>query len=296
MIPMKEVSILDWSWYVFRAYYGMPALTNEQWQPVQAIIGFFKMVLSLWKESPDHFCIAWDSPWPTLRKQKVESYKAQRVKQPDEFIWQMRTIKTLVEAIGIPHQEMPWYEADDIIASLVRHKAKDDMYTIVSSDKDLKQLVSSTVTHYDAMKNKRTSPQDFIDEYGFEPQYMGEYLALIGDASDNIPWVPWIWPKAATTLIQRYKTLQAIYDHIDSIHGTLKEKLVAGKESARQSHELIQLYDIPQSVPNIQQLHRQPNIPILKDILVEQWKFKSLVWIINDLDHQQRQGVQGSLF
>jgi 5'-3' exonuclease len=293
---MKEVSIVDWSWYVFRAYYGMPTLTNAQGQPVQAIVGFFKMILSLWKVSPEHFCIAWDSPWPTLRKQQVDSYKANRVKQPDEFVWQMRAIKEIVGDVGIPYIEKPWYEADDIIASLVRQKAPDDIYTIVSSDKDLKQLVSPTVIHYDAMKEKRTWPDEFIEEYGFEATAMGEYLALVGDASDNIPGVPWIGPKAATILIQKFKTVAAIYQHIDAISWAMKDKLIAGKDAALQSHSLVQLYNIPDGVPSIDALHRKPDTALLKKILVEWRSCNSLVWIINEIEQQERLGTQGSLF
>lgn len=293
---MKELYILDGSWYVFRAYYGMPELTNADGQPVHAVYGFFKMLFSLWKEGPEHLCIARDSPWPTLRKQAVDTYKANRVQQPDDFKRQMRAIKMLVKELGIPHAEYPWYEADDIIATLVHHKRDSDHYTIVSSDKDLKQLVSDYVVHYDAMKEKRTWPQDFVAEYGFAPTYMWDFLALVGDASDNIPGVHGIGPKTAQWLIAQYHTLDAIYNHLDEIPGKTQEKLRDGKDAAYQSKQLIDLYILPDFVPDCADFVWHPDIETLQRVLIGEWKFSSLAPLLSEMHQQQRVGVQWSLF
>lgn len=189
---MKQVYILDGSGYVFRAFYGLPVLTNDDGQQVHAVYGFFRALFRLLERKPHYFCIAWDSPMQTIRKDTFEAYKANRITQPDEFKRQIRAIKRIVEELQIPFLETPGYEADDIIASLVKPRDPELHYTIVSSDKDLKQLLSTNIVQYDAMKEKTTDVQLFEEEFGFKPEQMIDYLALIGDSSDNVPGVPGI--------------------------------------------------------------------------------------------------------
>lgn len=294
---MKQLYILDGSGYVFRAFYGLPALTNSDGQQVHAIYGFFRMLFKLWQRKPNYFCIAWDSPTQTIRKDTFEDYKANRIQQPDEFKRQMRMIKELVKELNIPFLEMPGYEADDIIASLICTQRPEFGYTIVSSDKDLKQLVREDVVQYDAMKEKTTTVELFWDEYKFAPEHMIDYLSLVGDSADNIKWVPGIGPKSAADLVQKYQTIENIYAHIDEITGAVKEKLVQWKESALQSKHLIGLWQVPgMEGYKIDELHFEVDAKHFEEVLINQRKFASLQPFINELKKNQYSGQQASLF
>ncbi len=136
--------------------------------------------------------IARDAPTRTARKEINEEYKSNRVSMPDEFQWQMTMIKELVAQLQIPSLEMPGFEADDIIATVAKtYQKRNDMNVkIVSSDKDLKQLITDGVVMFDAMKNITTDQKSFQQEYGFHPSSMLDYLTLVGDSSDNIKGVP----------------------------------------------------------------------------------------------------------
>ncbi len=171
---MKTFVILDGSGYVFRAYYGLPELHDKDGHNVNAIFGFFRMLFKLWQRKPDYFAIAWDAPVKTVRKEMDETYKANRTKMPDEFKWQMGMIKELVGQLHIPAEEIPGYEADDIIGTLAWQVGHDTAQypecavQIVSSDKDLKQLVrTDCVTMYDTMKYVTTTESSFRESYGF---------------------------------------------------------------------------------------------------------------------------------
>lgn len=294
---MKQLYILDGSGYVFRAFYGLPVLTNSDGQQVHAIYGFFRMLFKLRQSYPSYFCIARDSPLQTIRKDTFDAYKANRISQPDEFKRQMRMIKQLVQEIKIPFLEMPGYEADDIIATLVQPRDAGIWYTIVSSDKDLKQLIRENVVQYDAMKEKVTDVDAFHEECGFAPEQMLDYLALVGDSADNIPGVPWIGPKSAAELVKKYSTLENIYEHLDECSPAVKEKLIQWKESAFKSKHLIGLWQVP-GMENytLEDLRFEFDLKLFEDVLIHQRKFSSLQHFINDLKKHQHAGQQASLF
>ncbi|USN55548.1 MAG: hypothetical protein H6765_02940 [Candidatus Peribacteria bacterium] len=149
---------------------------------VNAIYGFFRMLFRLWEQKPDHFVIARDAPSRTFRKEINEDYKANRITMPDNFKWQMTMIKELVNQLQIQAEEIPGFEADDIIYTLVQHAKLHEhstVFKIVSSDKDLKQMLTDNVVMYDAMKNLVTDPQSFYTEFGFAPVQIVDYLALV---------------------------------------------------------------------------------------------------------------------
>lgn len=152
------------------------------------------MMFKLWLQKPDYFVIAWDSPVKTHRHDAFPEYKAQRKKMEDDFKHQIPLVQELVSRLGIPSLVVPGYEADDILHTMVHRFSSnpDLLISLVSSDKDLKQLLSDTVVHVDTMKDLTTTVASFTKEYGFGPEYMGTYLALTGDSSDNIPGVPGI--------------------------------------------------------------------------------------------------------
>lgn len=296
---MRKLELLDGSWYVFRAYYGFPPLSNEAGQNVNAVYGFFRMLFRLWKRRPDEFMIAWDSPKKTLRKEQFEDYKANRVSMPDEFKWQMRTIKDLVEQLWIHFLEVPWYEADDIIATVVEQEIGDGSFekaiTIVSSDKDLKQLLRDGVTQFDALKNIESTAWSFLEEHNFSPILLLDYLSLVGDASDNVPGVMWIGKKWAQKLIETYWSLDEIYASLDQIQWATKQKLIDGKDSAYLSKELITLMQVP-ALDMSSDWSCSFDFELMHRVLVDEHKFTSLAPMIADLKKQRQWWQQYSLF
>lgn len=295
----KTFIILDWSWFVFRAYYGMPSLHDDQWRPVQAIYWFFRMLFHLLKQKPDYFLIAWDSPKQTIRKQEFEEYKANRTKLPNEFKFQMWSIKTLVDQCWFSCLEVPWYEADDIIWTLTNNTTdeEDMICKIVSSDKDLKQLINNHVVVYDWLKDEETNYERFKIDFGYEPPLIVDYLSLVWDASDNIKWVMGIWAKWAARLVKEYGWLDEIYENIEHITGATKDKLIQGKESAYQSKKLIKLMDVPSAWGYD---HTEASLELdfdhLKKILVEEWKFTGLQKVLKELKNEIQGGTQLGLF
>jgi DNA polymerase I len=292
----KTLTILDGSWYVFRAYYGMPPLEDEQGRPVQAIFGFFRMLMELLKQKPDNFVIARDSPKRTIRKEMFDEYKANRTKMPDEFKYQMGSIKQITEACGVPSLEMPWYEADDVIGTLTNN-VQDMKVRIVSSDKDLKQLLRDDVVVYDGLKDEETNLERFRLDYGYEPGLIVDYLALVGDAADNIKGVQGIWAKGAEKLVKTYGGIDDIYAHIDHIKGVLKTKLIEGKSAAYESKSLIQLMDVPELEEfDFMSTRLSLDFTLLREVLVQEWRFSGLEKTIKELKSKIDGGVQLGLF
>jgi DNA polymerase-1 len=173
--------LLDGSGFLFRAYYGLPELTNAEGQQIHAVYGFLRMVFKLLDSEYTHLLIARDSPVKTLRHIAFEEYKANRTAIPDEFKAQIRMTKDLIKELAIPALEIPGYEADDIIGTLATHYAKDPSVevAIASGDKDLKQLITHNIIHTDPMKQVVTTKESFFDEFGFEPIYLVDYLAIV---------------------------------------------------------------------------------------------------------------------
>lgn len=166
-------------------------MTDKDGHNVNVVYGFFRMLFKIFQEKPDYFVITRDSPVKTLRHEAYPEYKANRKKMDDDFKTQIPWTQDIVEKLSIPNIVVPTYEADDIIYTLAKKygQDKDVKIDIYSSDKDLKQLLTDNVFCVDAMKGVRTTKESFVKEYGFEPKYVLEYLALIGDSADNIKGV-----------------------------------------------------------------------------------------------------------
>ena len=204
------------------------------------------------EEKPEYIAVAFDIG-KNFRKQKYETYKDGRSETPDELKMQMPVAREILTAMGIKYFELEPYEADDIIGTFAKYCEEDDDYaaTIVSSDKDLLQLISDE-TEVKLLKQKdyiRYNTKNFIEDWGFKPIRMIDYKALAGDASDNIPGVKGIGDKTAINLLKQYDTIEDIYEHIDEIKGKTKEKLELDKENAFMSKEIATIYrDVPLEV------------------------------------------------
>jgi DNA polymerase I len=246
----KRIFLVDGNSYLYRAFYATPHLSNSRGIPTNAIYAFISMIKKLRNtENPDTLVIIFDSKAPSFREAISKEYKAQRPPMPGNLIAQVPYVKGIVEAMGLPILEKEGYEADDIIGTIVEHlKNHDDMETyIVTSDKDMMQLISPMVCVYDSMKNQIICEPEVIEKLGVKPTHVIDYLALCGDTSDNIPGVPGIGEKTARELITTIGSMDDIYRNIDGIKkNSVREKLVAGKELGEMSRQLATIkVDVP---------------------------------------------------
>ena len=244
---MKLV-ILDGNSIVNRAFYGIRQLSAPDGTPTNGVYGFLAILRKLIDaEKPDSLCVAFDLKAPTFRHKRYDGYKAQRKGMPEELAVQIPILKEVLDEMGILRLELEGYEADDLLGTVgKRCEASGWDCRIVTGDKDSFQLISDT-THVCHVKSrmgqtetKEYTPELFREEYGFEPVRIIDLKALMGDSSDNIPGVPGVGEKTAMDLVQRYGTLQHIYDKLDEldIKEGVRKKLREGRESAELSYEL----------------------------------------------------------
>lgn len=242
---MKNFFLFDWFAFLYRAYYAFPEMINPQWQNMNAVYWFLRMLLKRLAKKPDYIAIARDAPQKTFRHELAPDYKATRKKMDDDFISQIPIIQNIIKELWIISQITPWFEADDVIASFVNHYKSSnlEMY-IYSADKDLKQLLDDGVFIVDPVKDLPYQKKDFLSEFGFEPQYIVDYLALLWDSADNIKWVTWIWEKKAQSLVQHYWTIENIYEHLNELENAESSILWSQKEGAFFSKKMIQLANV----------------------------------------------------
>ncbi len=251
---MKRVILVDGNNLMFRSFYATAytgnIMRNSKGFPTNALYGFTTMMNKILnEEKPEYIAVAFDIG-KNFRKEKYDFYKEGRQATPDDLIKQMPVAREILDAMGIKYLELEPYEADDIIGTLSKMADLDQEYdaTIISSDKDLLQLISDGT---DVKLLKQTgfikyNPASFMADYGIEPIKMIDLKALMGDASDNIPGVKGIGEKTALKLLQEYGSLEAIYENIDSVKGKVKEKLEVGRDSAFMSKEIATIYrDVP---------------------------------------------------
>ena len=247
---MKKIILIDGNNFMFRSYYATlysgSVMRNSKGFVTNALYGFVTMINKIIKEqNPEYMVVAFDIG-KNFRHEKYEAYKDGRAKTPDDLKAQMPIARDLLDAMGIKHVELEGYEADDIIGTIASFCDKDPSFDglIVSSDKDLLQLISPVVK-VNLLKTKGSILYDedtFKKDYGFEPIKIIDLKALMGDSSDNIPGVKGVGEKTAMNLISTYGSLNAVYDNIDNIKGKLKEKLELGKDDAYFSFDLATIY------------------------------------------------------
>src|SRR5271169_4493630 len=212
-----HVFLVDGSGYIFRAYHALPPINRKSdGLQLNAVFGFCNMLWKLLRdmkpeEKPTHLAVVFDKSENTFRTEFYPEYKAHRPDTPDDLIPQFPLIREAVHAFEIPCLEQAGFEADDLIATYARLATQAKATTtIVSSDKDLMQLVGNGVTMYDTMKDRRIGRDEVIEKFGVGPDKVIEVQALIGDSSDNVPGVPGIGPKTAAQLIGEYGNLETL--------------------------------------------------------------------------------------
>jgi len=248
-MPAPHLYLVDGSSYIFRAFHRLPPLTNKHGLNVGAVYGYTTM---LWKladslnkaDGPTHLAVILDASESTHRNELFDQYKANRPPPPPELVPQFPLIRDATRAFSIPCLEEKGLEADDIIACYVMAaKAAGWQVTIVSSDKDLMQLVEDgKVDMLDTMNDRRIGVPEVFDKFGVGPDQVGEVLALMGDSVDNVPGVPGIGPKTASKLIQEYGTVEAVLAAAPEMKPSkMRDNLIAHADMARLSHQLVRL-------------------------------------------------------
>lgn len=271
---MKKLYVVDVSSMFFRAFYAIPPLTNEEGMPTNALYGFLSMTIKLLRDvKPDYMVFCFDRKERSFRSELYEDYKANRTEMPENLIPQVPYVRKLTEALGIKAMDVEKYEADDVIGSLVcfaREKRLEAV--IVSSDKDFAQLVGPHVKMYDTMKDIFYDEQGVVEKWGVSPEQMIDYLAIVGDTSDNIPGIKGIGPKGAQKLLAEFKTLDGIYENIDKISGkSMKEKLINDKKQAYLAKKLVTIHcDLKLAMDpdelKLQPIHKDELLPLLQHL------------------------------
>ena len=249
--------LIDGSGYIFRAYYALPPLSRKSdGLPTGAVSGFCSMIFKLLEDAraddsvhkPTHFAVIFDSAKKNFRNEIYKDYKANRSEAPEDLVPQFEYIRKSVKAFNLPSIELLNYEADDLIATYSKQIIEaGDKVTIISSDKDLMQLVSKKVRLYDPMKSKVLNEKDVEEKFGVKPEQVIDVQALAGDSSDNVPGVPGIGIKTASELIRKYKTLENLLKKSNEIpQKKRRETLLLNKDKAILSKKLVTLKsDVP---------------------------------------------------
>jgi DNA polymerase-1 len=243
----RKLYLIDASSNAYRAFYAIPPLANARGIPTHATLGFVTMLQKVLREgSPDAVAVVWDAPKAAEQRRKLYAeYKSQREAIPEDLRAQLPYIRRIVEASGIAQVEIAGQEADDVIAALTRRATEADLdVVIVSTDKDLMQLVCDRVQLLDTMKDRSYGPEQVEARFQVPPQQMLDLRALTGDSSDNIPGVRGIGEKGAASLLKKYGSLDNLLEHAGEISAKRqREALLSGAESARLSRELSRLRD-----------------------------------------------------
>jgi DNA polymerase I len=241
---MKKIALIDGYGFVFRAYHSIPPLTRNDGTPVGAVFGFTTMLLKLLASlNVSHIAVIFDSGSKTFRNNIYPEYKANRPPCPEDLIPQFSIVRESAEALNISILEKIGFEADDIIATIAKKSAKEGFeVVIVSSDKDLMQLIDENIKMFDAMKNKMVSFNEVQEKFSVEPSKVLEVLSLIGDSSDNVPGVRGIGPKTASELINQFENLENLYENLDKIKQEKRRAMLEeNKNNAFLSKKLIRL-------------------------------------------------------
>jgi ribonuclease HI len=273
-----QLYLLDGSSYIYRAYYGIRDVATAGGMPTNAVFGFTRMLLGLLQEhNPDYLAVVFDRPREeNFRRQIYPAYKAHRDAMPEDLASQIPYIRQILQALNIPALEAHGFEADDVIATLARRYAAEDMQvTVVTGDKDLMQIVGDGICLLDTMKETRCGPQEVLERFGVWPERVPDVLGLAGDTSDNIPGVPGIGEKTAAELVQRFGSLEDVLKWTSLVSGKKRRSnLEAYAEQARLSKTLATLRDDVALEISLVELRRQgPDletlIPLLRELEFE---------------------------
>ena len=282
----KKFIIIDAMALAYRAYFAFinRPLQTASGEPTSAVYGFVTSMIKILEDTkPDNVAVAFDSKEKTFRHDMYEKYKSTRAKMPEDMIPQLGRIKEIIDALKFPLYILPGYEADDIIGAAVKIAEKEgyESYAI-TPDKDYIQLVTKNIKIVKPGKSSEdiviVDEEKVKEDYGFSPIQMIDYLALVGDSSDDIPGVAGVGPKTATPLIQQYGSIEGIYENIESIEKKgLKNKLIENKENAFLSKKLATIVsEVPMEIDLVHTKMEDPDLAEVRKIFTE-LEFKNLI-------------------
>lgn len=246
--PQKHIYLVDGSGYIFRAYFAVRSNPRSDGTPINAVLGFSNMLMKLLQDlhdgdKPSHFAVIFDTARKSFRNDFYKEYKAHRPPAPEDLVPQFPLIRQATKAFSVPCVEMVNYEADDLIATYAKEaQAKGFKVTIISSDKDLMQLVGDGISMFDSMKNRHINKAEVEEKFGVGPDRVIDVQALAGDSADNVPGVPGIGVKTAAELINTYGDLDTLFKSLDQIkQPKRRQSLIDNEELARISKRLVTL-------------------------------------------------------
>ncbi len=286
----KPLILVDGSSYLYRAFHAMPALADSHGRPTGAVYGVVNMLRKLIRDyQPEHMAVVFDAKGKTFRDAMFEDYKAHRPPMPAELEAQIEPLNQVIRAMGIPVLTVEGVEADDVIATLARQAEEQGMDVVISSgDKDLAQLVNEHVVVVNTMNDTVLDRAGVEAKFGIPPERIVDWLALVGDSSDNIPGVPGVGPKTAVKWLKQYGSLDEIVAHADEIKGKIGEKLRANLEQLELSRRLATVRrDVPLEV-SVGDLRLQPPDRERLAALFRELEFKT--WLAEVLEARQQEG------
>ena len=300
-IPENPLILVDGSSYLYRAYHAFPPLTNSAGEPTGAMYGVLNMLRSLILQyQPSHAAVVFDAKGKTFRDELFEHYKSHRPPMPDDLRAQIEPLHKMVKAMGLPLMAVSGVEADDVIGTLAREAEKLGRPVLISTgDKDMAQLVTPGITLINTMTNTILGPEEVVTKYGVPPELIIDFLALMGDSSDNIPGVPGVGEKTAQALLQGLGGLDTLYREQDKIAGltfrgakTMAAKLEQNKEVAYLSYQLATIKTDVELELTCEQLEvQQPAAEELLD-LFKQYEFKRWITDLEAGKWLQAKGVK----
>jgi DNA polymerase-1 len=285
--------LVDGSSYIFRAYFAIPPLKHSNGLPTNAILGFTHLLLKFLKQHrPEYITVALDAGRETFRHQMFADYKGNRPEAPADLIPQFPYFRKVLDGLNLPLLELPGYEADDIIATLCDRLADEDCeLVVVSSDKDLMQLVAEGIKLFDGAKERWIGPAEVRAKFGVTPKQVIEVMGLMGDAVDNIPGVKGIGEKTAIALIQQFQSLENLFDRLDEVgkmnlRGAARVRtiLADGRDAAFLSRSLA---TVKRDVPLVVQLEQLKFAGLHPEKLRRLFAEFEFTHLIKLLDHER---------
>ncbi|HEB99926.1 MAG TPA: DNA polymerase I [Thiotrichales bacterium] len=273
----RPLVLVDGSSYLYRAYHALPPLTNSRGEPTGAVYGVANMLRRLLKDyDPERIAVVFDAKGKTFRDELFEQYKAHRPPMPEDLVAQIEPLHALVQAMGLPMLVVPGVEADDVIGTLARQARARGLPVVISTgDKDMAQLVTDGVTLVNTMSDTTLDTRGVVEKFGVPPERIVDYLALVGDTSDNIPGVPKVGPKTAAKWLNQYDSLDEIIAHADEIKGKVGESLrkhLAELELSRQLARIRTNLELPLALDDLSL--REPDREALRK-LFERLEFRT---------------------
>ncbi len=281
---MDKLVLIDGHAILHRAFHALPPLTTSSGIIINAVFGFTSIMLRVINDlKPTHLIVTFDRPKPTFRKKLYANYQAKRPKMDESLVPQIKTVHTVLREMGIEMYELDGFEADDIIGTIINKLKTEKLESIiVTGDRDLLQLVNEQTKVYMPVKgiseSKLFGEDEVKDKFGINPSQIVDYKALVGDSSDNYPGVPGIGPKTASSLLNRFQTLEKLYEDIDKVENEgLKKKLKDNIESAKMSKQLATiLTDVP-IIPDLDKCRLKDFDSPSVHALFERMEFRSLI-------------------